>query len=61
MVFIAEGNKETYDDKLKVNPIICTPAAVNISGGSAASSFYHASMSWLLLVSECKILQNKHP
>jgi hypothetical protein len=60
--FVAEGNKETHDDKLKLNPIIRTPAAVKISGGSAASWFCHASKSfWLLFVSDCKILRNKRP
>jgi hypothetical protein len=44
--FVTEGSNQTYNNKLNVNSIILTPAAMKINGGSVSSSFFHT----LLLV-----------
>jgi hypothetical protein len=44
--FVTEPSNQKYNDKLKINAIILTPAALKINGGSMSSSFFRA----LLLV-----------
>jgi hypothetical protein len=38
--FATEGSNQTYNDKLKINPIILTFAAMRINGGNVSSSFF---------------------